>query len=69
MSASKPLTKSLHTVTVVSRLARWHSTVTGGNVPVAVRMALETLGYNIKDFAKDDPTIVASIAATKKLLA
>lgn len=62
------LTKSLHTVTAVSRLAAMHSSVTGGNPKVAVDMALKTLGYDPKQINKDDPTVLASIAATKKLL-
>lgn len=61
------LTKSLHTVTAVSRVAAMHATVCGGNPKVAVKMALKTLGQ-AGPWPADDPTVLASIAATKKLL-
>lgn len=62
----KTLTKSLHTVTAVSRVAHMHLAVTGKNVKVAVRMALKTLGQP-GPWPEDDPTVLACIEATKKL--
>lgn len=59
------LTKSLHTVTAVSNVAKMHMTTTGGNAKVAVNMALKTLGQP-GPWKKDDPTYLACIAAVKK---
>lgn len=63
----KPLPKSLHTVTAVSRVAAMHASVTGGNAKTAVQMALKTLGQE-GPWPKDDPTVLAAIAATKRLV-
>lgn len=63
----KYLTKSLHTVTAVSRVAAMHYSVSGGSAKQAVKMALETLGQ-AGPWPKDDPTVEAAIRATKKLV-
>lgn len=66
----KPLTKSLHTVTAVSRVAEYLSIQhpTGLAPARAVDRALRVLGYDPKDFSSSDPTVLASIEATRKLI-
>ncbi len=60
------LTKSLHTVTAVSRVAAMHYSVSGGSAKQAVKMALETLGQ-AGPWPKDDPTVDAAMRATKRI--
>lgn len=68
----KPLTKSLHTVTAVSRVAVHLQKERKTKSPAGelVVKALRVLGYDCNDFpdGTSDPTVVACIAATKKLL-
>ena len=64
-----PLTKSLHTVTAVSRVAM-HLRKTRrlkGPAGEAVIEALRILGYPHVDTV-EDPTVIACVAATKKLM-
>lgn len=62
------LTKSLHTVTAVKRVAlHLHGTTPPINTPAkSLDCALLVLGYKRKDFPADDPTIKACLAAIKK---
>lgn len=63
------LTKSLHTVTAVSRVAHHLATTKPRTTDpeLAVRSALLVLGYD-GDYPANDPTILAAINATRKLL-
>lgn len=66
---SKHLTKSLHTVTAVSRLARYLAEQHPADLPVhnAVTRALRVLGQP-GPWPDDDPTVAAANKATTKLL-
>lgn len=66
----KPLTKSLHTVTAVSRVAKYLIDLHPANLKPerAVPRALGVLGYDAKAFADNDPTILAAIEATRKMV-
>lgn len=67
--ASAYLTKSLHTVTAVSRVALhiYQEYAHGDNAAALTYKALSILGYN-RPFLKDDPTVAACIAAVKKAM-
>jgi len=65
------LTKSLHTVTAVVNVARLiqgsrDSGCATYSADTLARHALATLGYDIADFAADDPTVCACIKAIRK---
>lgn len=62
----KPLTKSLHTVTAVSRVAKHIDDLHPVRMKPdeLVRRALRVLGH---EAPKDDPTVAACIAAYKRL--
>lgn len=69
------LTKSLHTVTAVARVAAYIEPIARERFPDgnhSARMvalhALGILGYSPSDYAADDPVILACIAATEKAL-
>jgi hypothetical protein len=65
----KTLTKSLHTVTAVSRVALELSQFRESADPVELtHAALNVLGYSVLQFSADDTTIAACVAATAKLL-
>lgn len=66
--ATKPLTKSLHTVTAVTRVAlhliELNPLVTTSKK--ALDRALQVLGYDARQFAANDPTVAACLASIKK---
>ena len=73
----KTLTKSLHTVTAVTNVARVVAQLSGGyrttltaprDARALVREALAILDYDAAEFAADDPTIAACIKAVAKAL-
>lgn len=63
----KSLTKSLHTVTAVTRVAKYLRAMHPATlaIPNAVSRALVILGQE-GPWEKDDPTVLACIAAFKK---
>lgn len=65
----KPLTKSLHTVTAVSRVAAHLQKSRKTKAPAGklVVDALRILGYHEIDTV-NDPTVTACVTATKKLI-
>ena len=65
----KPLTKSLHTVTALSRVAAHLIEMHPAKLtPIrAVDRALAVLGYDPKAYDVFEPTILAAIEATRKL--
>lgn len=69
MNNRKSLTKSLHTVTAVSRVACYvRGTINGNDPEQAVRMALDILGQP-NDWRLDDATFYACVRATIKGIA
>jgi hypothetical protein len=64
----KPLTKSLHTVTAVSRVAAFivETNPVAKRGADAVGRALRVLGYDPAQFAPDDPTLVRCVQASKE---
>lgn len=66
---SKPLTKSLHTVTATVNVARLilASDPRIGQRTLASK-ALETLGYDIDAFPSDDPTVAKIMHGCGKLI-
>ena len=70
------LTKSLHTVTVVTNIAAFLRVAradNGNDAPTTARKllvaALDVLGYSLSDFDAGDPTVEKCMAAVKKVLA
>lgn len=69
---SKPLTKSLHTVTATVNVARMllrlepEARIHQSAHDIA-RAALAVLGYDIDDFRADDPTLIAILKQIGKL--
>ena len=68
MTASGQLTKSLHTVTAVVRVALHinERTLTNTDIEALVQSALQILGHT--GWTKYDPTVAKCIAALKKEL-
>lgn len=66
----KPLTKSLHTVTALSRVAKHLIDQHPGKLtPIkAVDRALAILGYDPNAFSSLDETILSAITNTRKLI-
>lgn len=63
------LTKSLHTVTAVSRVAAHLATLSAGKPdPLAMVMAAIELVGQGTGWASDDETVAKCIAATRKLM-
>ena len=64
MNARTTLTKSLHTVSVVARVA--NTVYSGAEPDSAVRQALHWLGLEF-NFPETDPTFAACVAKVAKL--
>jgi len=64
------LTKSLHTVTAVTNVARFIQTVRPyGTAEALLQAALVVLGYSVSQFPKNDDTVERCRAAVAKVLA
>jgi hypothetical protein len=66
----KTLTKSLHTVTAATNVARIvtvHSSVALDARRLA-RAALDVLGYNLDDFPEEDPTVAKIVRECARIL-
>ena len=64
------LTKSLHTITVVTQVAMYlyRTGATSPNAAMLTNKALTVLGYNAADYEKDDAVIVRCRDAIAKAL-
>lgn len=69
MTDRSKLTKSLHTVTVVTNVARELARLSGSRhtALALTERALEVLGYDLGDFDADDDTVQRCIASVAKL--